>query len=180
VRLPAALAAVVLVAAIAVGASAQANLPTQYEVKAAFLYNFAKFVIWPKAAELREDAPFVITVLGDDPFGEAWRVLDGKMEEGHPLVVTRASRIEELPPTQILFIGASERVRLAAVLDAVRGKPVLTIGDTPGFAEAGVMINFLVAESRVAFEINHKSAAAAPLQISSRLLALGRTVPGGD
>ena len=152
--------------------------PSEYEVKAAFLFHFARLTEWPRTT-LPEGRPFVVAVLGHDPFGPALdRVLEKQSAHGRPLEIHRASSLEELPATaHIVFVGASERVEDARILRHFRGRPVLTVGEREGFCEAGGIVNFLVtAEGRVRFEINLRAAEASGLKVSSQVLKLARIV----
>jgi hypothetical protein len=112
------------------------SAPTEYEVKAAFLYNFARFVEWPPESFRDPQEPFVIAILGRDPFGP---VLDGtvagKQVAGRPIAVKRAGHVDEVRDAQIVFVCASERPNMAAILKGLDRPGVLTLGDTEGFAE---------------------------------------------
>lgn len=173
------LAALVLASAVRAGAQPDASppgaSPTEYEVKAAFLYNFARFVEWPPDA-LRAE-PFVIAVLGRDPFGT---VLDetvfGKTVAGRPIQVRRASRVDEVRDAQIVFVSASEGPNMPAILKALERPGVLTVGDVEGFAERGGAINFTMQARKVRFEINPVRAEQAHLKMSSQLLKLATLV----
>jgi hypothetical protein len=154
-----------------------ASSPTEYQVKAAFLYNFARFVEWP--AEPRHDpgAPFVIAILGRDPFGA---VLDetvaGKTVAGRPIEVRRIPRVDEARDAQIVFISPSERPNTDAILKALVRPGVLTVGDMDGFAQRGGAINFTLQARKVRFEINPAAAEQAGLKMSSQLLKLATLV----
>lgn len=155
---------------------ARASLPTEYDVKAAFLYNFAKFVEWPEAS-LPTDGTFVLGVLGSDPFGRALEELDGRTVLGRRIVVRRYEREEDAAACQILFISSSEEERLPAILAALLRKPVLTVSDGDGWAERGVIINFKTRQSKIRFEINLERAEMSRLRMSSQLLKLASLVP---
>ena len=151
--------------------------PTEYEVKAAFLYNFARFVEWPAEAKGGADQPFVVGILGDDPFGTTLdRTLLGKMLEARPIVVRRMASLEEEPRVNILFVGGRDKAQLGRVLRTLSGTPVLTVGEMAGFAEQGGMIGFRTENQRVRFDINAGQASRAGLKISSQLLKLARIV----
>lgn len=142
----------------------------EYDLKAVFLYNFATFVEWPPAAFGSPEAPFVIGVLGQDPFGSALdEVAAGEKVKGRRLVVRRCRTIEEGAACHILFISASERDRLPEILRAVQGRPVLTVADMPRFVEAGGIIGFSTA-ARLQLHVNATSARISRLTISSKLL----------
>jgi len=144
--------------------------PLEYQVKAAFLFNFLKFVEWPAQANA---APWVIGVLGSDPFGD---ILDnavrGKIVNGRPVEVRHYSKLSDIKDCNILFIGRSEFERI--------GTPVqpglLTVGEASGFLKAGGIINFYILDNHVHFEIRAAVAHAAGLHVSSQLLKLGRAL----
>jgi uncharacterized protein DUF4154 len=152
---------------------------SEYDVKAAFLYNFTKFVEWPPSAFQSDRSPLRLCVLGDDPFGESLRALAGEELAGRKLFVLGAGSMADPAGCQILFVSRSESGRLREILAAVRGDPVLTVGDTKGFLEQGGIINFIREGSKVRFEINHQSAEQAGIKISSKLLRLATRVVGG-
>jgi hypothetical protein len=147
---------------------------TDYEVKAAFLYSFAKYVQWP--ADLA-DPSFVITVLGDDPFqGVLDDALRGKQADSRRVVLKRTRHPEEVGRSQILFISDSEERELPRILKTLEGSPVLTVGEMDRFAERGGAIRFRMDQNRVRLDVNLKVAEQAHLRISSELLKLARIV----
>lgn len=157
-------------------AAAEAEKPTEYEVKSAFLFHFARLTEWPAAAAAGD--PFVVAVVGQDPFGPALeRVLEGQSVHGRPLVLRRAATPESLPERpQILFIAA-ERAEAARILRHFRDQPVLTVGEMEGFGEMGGIVNFFVTgEGRIRFEINVRQAESKGLRMSSQVLKLARIV----
>jgi hypothetical protein len=165
-------------AALPGSASAATAAPSEYEVKAALLFNFAKFVDWPARTFTAPDAPFTVGVVGSDPFGPALeRMLAGKTVGGRPIVVRRWPRPRDCGTCQILFVATSDPSVLDQVLDDVRNQPVLTVGDMADFAGQGGIIGLTMEHSRVHFEINPAAADHARLVISSRLLSLARLVP---
>lgn len=154
-----------------------AEPPGEYELKAAFLYNFAKFVEWPLQQDEKPSGQVVIGVLGKDPFGDTLeKTILGKTVNGHEVRIERFRGVEEAKACQILFISSSERQRVGRILADLQGAPVLTVSDMEGFAEMGGAISFLVLENRIRLAINVDSVAAARLKISSKLLALARVV----
>jgi hypothetical protein len=152
---------------------------SEYQVKAAYLFNFLKFVEWPRESFADPLAPIEIGVVGEDPFGSALpQVVTGKTVQGRDLVI-RIYRIgEDFRGAHILFISASERKRLPMILSSLRGSSVLTVSDTEGFLDAGGMIQFLNENDRVRFAINLNAAAQARLKVSSKLLSLAKVVAG--
>ena len=175
--IPSRLRAVVL-ACVAFGMvclEAGAAGPGEYEVKAAFLYNFARFVEWPRDPD--SDGEFVVTVLGRDPFGSALdNTLRGKTVDQRQIVVRRISRSEDVGRSQIVFICDSEKERLPAILKSLEAAPVLTVGEMDEFAERGGVIRFKVEQDRIRLEINVAAAERSRLRISSQLLKLARIV----
>ncbi len=153
---------------------AQPAVSQEYRVKAAFLYNFAKFVKWPPETFENTDAPLVLCVLGDDPFGSALDMLQGKSVRGRRLAIYRTHAIDGPPSCQLLYVAGSERARLQSILDQVRGRPVLTVSDLPDFTLHGGIIGFFTVQSRIRFAINPGAAVANGLKISSQLLKLAR------
>ena len=149
----------------------------EYQVKAAFLLNFAQFVDWPEAAFAEKDAPLCIGVLGDDPFGPALdEAVDGESIRNHKLTVRRARRIEDLTNCQLVFVSTSEKKGVQDILAKFHSHPVVTVSEAAGFAEQGGTINFYREQNRVRFEINAGSALESGLKISSQLLRLGKIV----
>ncbi len=148
----------------------------EYDLKAVFLYNFASFVEWPKAARPPAGQPVVIGILGRDPFGAVLdNVVAGEILDGHPLVVRRYATPEAAAECHILYISASETKRLPQILETLRGKPVLTVADMPRFAESDAIITFSTG-TRVQLHINTAAAQKAGLTISAKLLRVATIV----
>lgn len=153
-----------------------AQTATEYQVKAAFLYNFAKFVEWPSSSFSSPSAPLQICVFGRDPFGEELRnITNEKMVNGHRLEVRRAMDLQQARSCHILFVAFSG-ASVKSILEGLHGASVLTVGDSKGFAEQGGMINFILENDRVKFEVSSKAAEKAGLKISSKLLSLAKSV----
>lgn len=145
----------------------------EYDVKAAFLYNFVKFVEWPAAAFRDDRSPIEICVFGTDPFGQSLGdVVKGETVGGRGLTVRRPASLGSFEGCHVLFVCASERERISEVLAAAGRRPVLTVADSEGFLRAGGMINFILDEGRVRFRINEAPAERVRLTISSKLLRL--------
>lgn len=155
-------------------ACAEERKPTEYDVKAAYIYNFAKFVEWPAGKPLDGGATLIVGIIGKDSFGPALAAIEGKVAGKRNIRVKRDISLKTARNCDILFISHSEKDHLEEILEAVGDSGVLTIGDTKGFARQGVMINFYMEENRVRFEINAKSAGRAGLRISSNLLKIAR------
>jgi len=158
-------------------ASVEAAVLGEYEVKAAFLFNFAKFVEWPADAFDDPKSPIVVGILGDDPFGSIIeKTVAGKTVREKEFVIKRSRRIEDVERCHILFVSSSEEARLREILDKVKNSNVLTVGDTEGFAGRGGIINLTKEQNKVRFEINVDAAKRAGLKISSKLLKLAKVV----
>jgi hypothetical protein len=162
-------------------AAAQAQSATEYQVKAAFLFNFARFVEWPADAFPSADSALQICVLGQDPFGRDFeQVIVDKTVNGHRIEIAHPDGVPQARACQILFIAASEKARVPSILQGLKGASVLVVGDTPGFAGLGGAINFVIDDGRVRFEINLKAAELAHLKISARLLTVAKVVLNGE
>jgi len=145
----------------------------EYRIKAAFLYNFAKFTEWPAGSFADPQAPLRICVYGDDPFGDALESIAGKTVRGRPVEVDRLDALSAGEPCHLLFISESEAPNLPRILAALQRRPVLTVADIPGFAGAGGIINLKVnKEDKIRFEINVAKARLAGLRLSAKLLSL--------
>lgn len=174
----AALGTAVAVAAGA-GASPGPGSAKEYQVKAAFLYNFGQFVEWPASAFPAKDAPLVIAVLDPDPFdGALDRAVAGKSIAGHPIVVKHVATEADLPPCHVLFVPSDLAGRLKDALARVARDPVLTVGESDAFLRGGGVIRFYLEDGRVRFEIDPDAADRAGLKISSKLLSLARIYKG--
>jgi hypothetical protein len=158
-------------------AAASAQTVDEYQVKAAFLYNFAKFVEWPAETFRTDKDPVRICVLGQDPFGSALEdAVGGKTVLGRAFVVIDISGAMPVADCQILFISSSERKRLRSILAELRTKGVLTVGETDGFGAQGGIVNFKLTDGRVRLEINTGAAGQARLRINSSVLNLAQIV----
>lgn len=143
----------------------------EYRIKAAYLFNFAKFVSWPSQTFAQTNSPIVIGILGKDPFGaELDQTVAGKKIEQHPLQVKRLNDSDPLSGCQILFIADSEHRRVAQLLENARRLPILTVGEMDDFTEAGGMIRFLKHDNTIRFEIDLAPVQRAGLKISSKVL----------
>jgi uncharacterized protein DUF4154 len=173
---------IVLVAMLISGGApsiARGETAPEYTVKAAFLYNFAKFVEWPAGAFSGPTSPIVIWVLGEDPFGDALGSLKGKTANGRPIVVRYAANLGELERCHLLFVSASEKANLPKILQTTKGWGILTVGDMNGFAQDGGIINLVNEEQQIRIEVNMEAAQLSRLKISSKLLALAKIVKPG-
>jgi YfiR/HmsC-like len=173
----------VLLALGAAPARAQAPAaPTEYQVKAVFLFNFSQFVDWPAGSFPDGRAPLVIGVLGKDPFGATLdEIVRGETVNGRPLEVRRYGSAEQIDDAcHILFIERSQEERFDGVLAALKGRSVLTVGDFEGFARRGGIIRFVTVGNKIRLRVNLAAAQDAKLTISSKLLRPAQIVAPGD
>jgi hypothetical protein len=159
-------------------AGGQEIAPSEYQMKAAFLFNFAKFVEWPTAV-LPENSPLVMGVLGDDPFdGALENAVRNKAIAEHPLAYKRVKSLSEVKDCHILFISSSEKKRWPQLSDALAGASVLTVSENwDHFTDAGGVIYFFMENRRVCFDINAEAARKVGLKISSKLMLLRKKPP---
>lgn len=151
----------------------------EYQVKAALLLNFTKFVEWPEGAFAAAGSPITICVLGQDPFGAILdRAIEGESVNNHAIRTRRLLPDGDPRSCHLLFISRSERERSARIISGLRGASVLTVSELPGFADAGGMIEFLIEAGKARFYINAATAQAAGLKLSSRLLRVAKEVKG--
>jgi len=160
--------------------SAQAqSAPLEYQVKAALLYQFAKFVEWPAQTFEATQNALCIGVIENDLMANALSSIEGKEVKGRRIVIKQVKPSDPMDFCHILFIGSGMEDRLKGLLDRLKATSTLTVGDLNGFARRGGMIGLLTVENKIRFEINLEAAERAHLQISSHLLRLARIVTGG-
>jgi len=163
-----------LTAAVLVCALALAQGPSEYQVKAAFLLNFTKFIEWPATEFETSNSPMEICILGSDPFGETLdQMVKGETVHGRPVVVRRLKRPPGPKSCHVLFASSIDK-EMHALTDVSAG--VLTVGEGPGFLRDGGIIGFVIENRRVRFDVNQAAAEKAGLKISSKLLAVARSV----
>ncbi|MGH9345173.1 MAG: YfiR family protein [Terriglobia bacterium] len=159
----------------------KAGVPTEYQVKAAYLYNFARFVQWPTKGKTNAGASFPVCVLGIDPFGRALdRLIAGQAIDGMNVIALRISTPEQAANCRVLFISSSEDDALNNVISTLGRLSVLTVSDMPQFIERGGMVGFILQNNRVRFEVNLAATKSAGLTLSSQLLKLAASVKGLD
>ena len=150
---------------------------SEYQVRALFLYNFAKFVDWPPSSFASAQDPFTICIVGDDPFGsELDQAVRGKFTNGRHIVIKRVVTGKDARSCQIAFISYPDERRLKKALEELNSSSVLTVGGAKGFAEWGGVVNFALESNKVGFEINVDAAEHSQLKISSKLLNLAKAV----
>jgi hypothetical protein len=145
----------------------------EYSVKAVFLFNLAKFVEWPNQAFTSANEPFVVCVLGQDPFAAVMKdAVRGRVIGNKKVEVRDISDIQSAGKCHILFVSASEHKRFRAILAEIKGDGVLTVGESAEFVGSGGMINLTLKDARFHMEIDPDAAERAKLRISSKLLSL--------
>jgi len=161
-----------MAASLAFAVSAQGEDLPEYRLKTAFAYNFIAYIEWPAST----GNVLNLCIYGNDPFGKEIDGLQGKVVAGRTLSVLRKASAEPLKDCQVVFIAASTLDHLPRTLESLRGRPVLTIADSPGAMRRGVVLNMNLAQGKVTFEANLQAARAAGLGLSSKLLRLATEV----
>jgi len=152
----------------------------EYKVKAAYLYNFAKFVEWPAEVLADPSLPLSICIIGEDPFGNALDTIKGKTVKGRKLLIKRYSGVEDLKECHIIFISPSEEKNLAGILEKIKDMHMLTVSDMEGFADRGGMINLKKSKNRIRLEINLDATQQSGLKMSSKLLKIAKIIKGDN
>ncbi len=179
-----------IVIAYGIGAIASSALPggvavayadslsqREYQIKAAFLYNFTKFVEWPADRFADDSAPIILCVFGKDPFGATLEdTVTGKTVKGRHIDIRRIDHVDDLDACHVLFVGLSERERLRQIVESSRGANVLTVGDMDDFVEFGGVISLIKRANKIQFEINLVAAKQARLNLDLKLVTLASSV----
>jgi hypothetical protein len=166
----------IAMAAIPSNMAAQSDV-SEYRVKAAFMFQFAQFVTWPEDAFKDAASPINFCTLGTDPFGGALEAaLDGKSVGAHPAHVVHLKQRQEASICHMLFVGADNANRLAAVLQSLQSSPVVTVGDIDRFAQQGGMIGLVLENNKVRFEINLDAADRGRVKFNARLITLAKNL----
>lgn len=155
-------------------APAEESGDREYSIKAVFLYNFTKFIRWPdNSAPNYNQEGLRLCVVGDSPFGNILALLAEKVSaKGKKLTIKQPAISMEMGTCHILFVSSSEKKHLARILEMVKNSPVLVVGDTPGFVEMGVGINFYIQDNKIRFKVNKEAIEEPGLKVSSELLGL--------
>ncbi|HEY8935580.1 MAG TPA: YfiR family protein [Cyclobacteriaceae bacterium] len=171
-----------LLTGIVVLSPAQLSAPSQeYQVKAVFLFNFAQFVEWSPRAFPETETPLIIGVLGEDPFGSYLdETVHGEKINNHALIVQRYKKVEDVKNCQILFINYKKKDQIKQVLENLKEKDVLTVGDATNFAQMGGVIGFFTEEGKIRIRVNLEVAKNSELSISSKLLRVAEIVKAGS
>ncbi len=185
------LSLVLFVTSFVLRAQADTTASREYQVKAAFLYNFMNFADWPEEKLSDNNEPITIGIIGKDPFGDAFKPIQDKLVKGKKVVIQHFQGLEELKKSSeghpqieairkchLLFVCQSEKGVLKEIINWVKDYSVLTVGDMEDFLESGGIINFVMEDNKVRFEINVATARNAKLKIRSQLLRLAKRVIG--
>lgn len=157
-----------------------AQSPSEYQVKAAFLFNFTKFVAWPAAAFRSGDSPITVCLLGEDPFGNSLdQIVKGQVVGGRSLAVRRLAQIPRDEGCHMVFLSGLEKNRAAQAVAGIKNLPILTVSDGDEIGEIGSTIIFFVEDNKIRFNINLDAAERAGIKISSQLLKLAKNVHEG-
>jgi len=158
-------------------ASAQTTGDREYQVKAAFLFNFSQFVEWPSAVLPEPGAALVIGILGENPFDSYLQaIISGEVVNGHPLTIQQYKNVDEIKTCHILFINIHDTNKLIDVLTALKGRNILTVSDAGNFIRLGGMVTFITRHNKIRIRINPERAKDADLMISSKLLRVAEIV----
>jgi len=168
--------AILVSAATPLSARAEEPLLHEYRIKAAFLYNFAKFIQWPKSAFIDPERTVFICILGKGPIMGALQSLSAKTVQGRRIVISHSKNLRSVKGCHILFVTKSEKSRIKHTISKFKGSPVLTVSDMDDFVKAGGMIGMVRVENKIRFQINLVSAQDSGLKISSQLLKLAQDV----
>ena len=149
----------------------------EYQVKAAFVFNFSQFVEWPAQTFSNPESRAIIGVLGKDPFGTYLEeTIVGETINKHPLVIQHFNSVDEITNCQILYINLSDKKELHLIIEKLKGKNILTVSDANGFAKMGGMVRLYIKDDKINIQINHEAAKEENLVISSKLLKLAEIV----
>ncbi len=168
------------------GVLADGGVPTEYQLKAAFLLNFAKFIEWPPEAFSGDRSAFTMCVFGVDPFGAPLdEMAHGKFINNHEIVIRRSNKVADFKTCQLVFIGESDSKTVSALLESLKGTSALAVGENEGFAQRGGGIQFVLENDKIRFLINVDTVQRSGVKVSSKLLALAQIVhdeirPTGD
>lgn len=157
-------------------ATCRADAPArEYQVKAAFIFNFTQFIEWPADAFPNEGAPFVVAVVGKDPFdGALEKIMSGKTVRGRSIEVQHFATAADIKHCQILFVPASEDASLGDILAKTAKDSVLVVGESDSVMDAGAAVRLFLEDAKMRFELNTDVCDAAKLRVSSKLMRLAR------
>lgn len=157
--------------------SAQTSTTREYQIKAAFVFNFTQFVEWPAQSFSTPQSPAVIGIIGKDPFGNYLEeTIAGETINKHPLVIQHFNTVEEVTNCHILFVNINDKAKLQSIIEKLKGKSILTISDNNSFTKLGGMIRLYTRDDKINIQVNLEETKAGNLTISSKLLKLAEIV----
>ncbi len=166
----------VLLVLVALSSTSQAAMSREYEIKAAYLFNFINYIEWPAQPAAVSGGTNTIGVVGENPFGNALTPLNGRQVKGRTIAVKAVSDPAELKNCQIVFISPSEKERFAEILAGLKDSKIVTVSEIDGFSDGCGINNYISERNKVRFEINAEAARSKGLTISSELLKLAKLV----
>jgi len=164
------------ISAAALSTKAEKAKYSEYKIKAAYLYNFTKFVEWPAEVFADTSLTLSICIIGEDPFGKAIDTIKDKTVKGRKLSIRRFTSIDDLKECHVIFISPSEKKNLARILEKIKDMHMLTVSDMDGFADRGGMINLNKVKNKIRLEINLDAAEQSGLKVSSKLLNIAKII----
>jgi YfiR/HmsC-like len=160
-----------------IGSYAQTEQVSEYQLKAAYLFNFLKFVQWPDSVFQNNSSPIIIGILGQDPFGSTLdKIIHNEKIDNHPIIIKRYTSLDQLDYCHALFVSSSEQGNVQKVLKDIGNSSILTVSDIDDFGTNGGDIGFYIENNKLRFTINIKSLKQADIKISSRLLRLAKII----
>jgi len=151
--------------------------PTEYQIKAKYLYNFTRFVDWPEESFQNPDSPFVIGIIGSDPYGiDLEKTIEGKQIKNRKFRIRRYQNLDNLAFCHILFIGVDNRARRSQIFNKIKNNSILTVGDENNFAKDGGMINFIIKKKKIRFQINREAVKQSRLKMSTKLFKMAEII----
>ncbi len=170
-------ALIILLCLFVTRASAQVKPAPEYQLKAVFLYNFTHFIDWPSTAFESADEPFVIGIIGNDPFGSYLETtVSGEMISTHPIIIKRYQDPAQIEHCQVLFINSRDEGSIKNILATISNRNILTVSDADNFARMGGIIGFYTEKNKIRMQINSNAAKNAQLVISSKLLSVAQVL----
>jgi|SRR6185436_4800556 len=148
---------------------------SEYQVKAVFIYNFTRFIDWPSEAFKSPDEPFIIGIIGEDPFGTYLdETVTGEKIGTHPIQIQRFADIKQVVKCHILYVSSYEPEEAEKILSAVADKSILTVSDATAFNKWGGMIRFFTENNKIRLQVNVEASKKSGLTISSKLLGVAQ------
>lgn len=153
------------------------EMRNEYQIKAVFLFNFTQFVAWPDKSFNTENDPFIIGILGENPYGNFLEeTVRGESVNGHRIIIRRYAHVQDIKMCHILYVNLKNETELEDAITRLKNRNILTVGDTAKFTQSGGIITFVVANNKVGLKINLDAVSSTELSISSKLLRLATII----